>query len=99
MAGPAWEASRGMLSVIVLAADIVRIVSLPPESDPVLLVHANTVVALAISSQGFEPIAGQMSRGTRRAALLFRSTHRAAIQRSFSGMGLPFCLRARRSSA
>src|SRR5689334_10140547 len=46
-----------MLSVVVLAADIVRIVFLPPESDPVLLVHANTVLALPVSTQGFQAVA------------------------------------------
>ena len=45
-----------MLSVVVLAADIVRIVFLPSESDPVLLVHPNAVLALSVSSQSFEAI-------------------------------------------
>src|SRR5438067_7431495 len=46
-----------MLSVVVLAADIVRIVCLPPERDPVLLVDANTVLALPVSSPGFQAVA------------------------------------------
>src|SRR4029453_4391105 len=46
-----------MLLVVVLAADIVRIVFLPPERDPVLLLHAHTVLALPVSSQGFQAIA------------------------------------------
>src|SRR5688572_10134931 len=46
-----------MLSVVVLAADVVRIVLLPSESNPVLLVHPNAVLALPVSNQGFETIA------------------------------------------
>src|SRR6185436_6252438 len=46
-----------MRSVVVLAAEIVRIVFLPPERDPVLLVHANTVLTLPVSTQGFQAVA------------------------------------------
>jgi hypothetical protein len=35
----------------------VRIAFLPPESDPVLLVHVNTVLALPVSTQGFQAVA------------------------------------------
>src|SRR4030095_7233160 len=40
-----------MLSVVVLAADVVRIMVLPSETDPVLLVHTNTVLALPVFQQ------------------------------------------------
>jgi hypothetical protein len=46
-----------MLSVVVLAADVVRMVFLPQESDSVLLVHADAVLAFPASSEGFEAIA------------------------------------------
>jgi hypothetical protein len=45
-----------MLSVVVLAADVVRIVFLPSKGNPVLLVHPNTMLPLPVSSQGFETI-------------------------------------------
>jgi hypothetical protein len=43
--------------VVVLAADVVRIVSLPSERDPILLVHANAVLPLAISGQRLQAMA------------------------------------------
>src|SRR6202043_3370530 len=56
--GPKLAASRGMLSVVVLATDVVRIVPLPPECDPVSLVHANAVLSLPVPSQRLQAIAG-----------------------------------------
>src|SRR5215203_1330720 len=47
-----------MLSVVVLAADVVRIMSLPSECDPVLLVDANTVLPLPVTSHRLQAIAG-----------------------------------------
>jgi len=46
-----------MLSVVVLATDVVRIMPLPPERDPVLLINANAVLALPVSGQGFQAVA------------------------------------------
>ena len=46
-----------MLLVVVLATDVVRIVLLPQEGDSVLLVHANAVLTLSVSSQGLETVA------------------------------------------
>src|SRR3954469_17643659 len=47
-----------MLSVVVLAADVVRIMSVPSECDPILLVDANTVLPLPVTSQRLQAIAG-----------------------------------------
>ena len=47
-----------MLSVVVFATNVVRIVPLPSERNPVLLVHANAVLSLPVSNQRLETIAG-----------------------------------------
>jgi len=36
--------------VVVLATDVVRIMPLPPERDPVLLVHANAVLSFTVAN-------------------------------------------------
>src|SRR5215831_4121944 len=47
-----------MLLVVVLATDVVRIMPLPSERDPVLLVHANAVLPLPVPYQRLQTIAG-----------------------------------------
>src|SRR5947207_3730749 len=47
-----------MLSVVVLATNVVRIMPLPPKRNPVLLVHANTMLPLPVSNQRLQAIAG-----------------------------------------
>ena len=88
-----------MLSVVVLAADVVRIVLLPPEGDPVLLIDADAVLALC----GHQPSASRRLPG---AAAGHRDAARASSRVNFSmhtsarcraGLVERPCCRARRT--
>jgi hypothetical protein len=53
------DASRVRSSVIVHYFHVMRVFYLPNETDAILVVDPDTVLAGAVSLQGLQPIAGQ----------------------------------------
>jgi hypothetical protein len=83
IAGPSHPCSL----VIVFDADFVGIAVLPPERDPILIVHADPVPPSLIAFQEFEPVAGryqQIVEGVRpRQAASVCAAHRATARAGF----------------